>query len=329
LDPGDLPDIIPDLISTILDKLEIEVDAGGLSMISNAGITPDLPEDGPVSVDYETTVTGLAPGDHDICVTATGSDPGGSDSVTQCETIHLLQLALSPAFESNELGSDNDHTVTATILGDPAQVAGRLIDFAVSGQNGGAAGTCAPLDCMTDAAGQVTFAYSTPVEPDSLGEDWIKATTVIAGEDTFVEVHKEWVDTTPPEALCYPTANPHGDQEPVAPGKGGQGQNQDGFYEMSGSDDVWPPDTLGLFVTDTESGTVFGPFAVGTRIKYVEANGATPSISPMGGNNGKGGGLAIDVDWKIVGNGDAAVTAVDGSGNVGGPVFCLVPPPPK
>lgn len=35
------------------------------------------------------------------------------------------------------------------------------------------------------------------------------------------------------------------------------------------------------------------------------------------------------VDWQTRGTGDAAVTAIDGSGNVGGPVTCLVPLPPK
>jgi hypothetical protein len=184
-------------------------------------------------------------------VTANGTDAGGSGSVTECVTINLLQLTLAPDFESNELGSDNEHTVTATILGDPTEVAGRLIDFAVSGQNAGATGVCAPPDCMTDAAGQVTFTYSVPVTPDSLGLDSIRATTVIAGQETFVDVYKEWVDTTPPEAFCDPTVNPHGQQNPVAPGNGGQGQNQDGFYEMSGFDDVWPPDTLEMFVTDS------------------------------------------------------------------------------
>ncbi len=44
-----------------------------------------------------------------------------------------------------------------------------------------------------------------------------------------------------------------------------------------------------MFVTDTGSGTVFGPFPVGTTIKYTEANGATPSSKKMGSSNGEAG----------------------------------------
>ena len=40
-----------------------------------------------------------------------------------------------------------------------------------------------------------------------------------------------------------------------------------------------------FFVVDTGSGTVFGPFPSGTRIKYTEAPGAAPEQKPMGGPN--------------------------------------------
>ena len=76
-----------------------------------------------------------------------------------------LDLALAPLEETNELGSDDTHTVTATILGDPTQVAGILVDFAVTGQYAGTTGDCVPASCLTDAAGQVTFTYSVPVAP--------------------------------------------------------------------------------------------------------------------------------------------------------------------
>jgi hypothetical protein len=327
-DPGNLPAIIPDLISTSLDKLEISVDGGAATQIANADIDPDLPQAGPIAVDYSTTVSGLAPGDHEICVTAYGSDAGGSANVTRCETIHVLKLTIDQDTDTNELGSDNTHTVTVTVEGDPSQVAGYVIGFEVTGQNGGTAGTCDPPDCATDANGQVTFTYTVPIEPDSLGEDAIAATTTIAGEEVTVDVHKLWQDTTPPEAACDPTENPHGNNEPRAPGNGGQGQNQDGFYGLSATDDVWPGDALAIYVTDSGSGTVFGPFPVGTTIKYVEDDEAIPSITPMGGNNASGKGQGNAVDWQIIGNGDAEVTAVDGSGNESDPASCLVPPPP-
>jgi hypothetical protein len=176
----------------------------------------------------------------------------------------------------------------------------------------------------TGAAGEATFSYTPPVAPASLGTDTIEACftnadgTVIYGCDT---AEKTWQDTTPPTAACTPSVNPGG-KEPKAPGKGGQGQNQDGFYELSAEDVVWPADALAIYVVDTGSGTVFGPYPVGTNIKYTEANGAPPSEKKMGS-----GSDAVDV--HITGTGDAEVYAVDGSGNVSESVFCLVPPPPQ
>ena len=73
---------------------------------------------------------------------------------------------------------------------------------------------------------------------------------------------KLWEDTTPPVAQCVPSTNPDGDV-PGAPGNGGQGQNQDGFYRLVASDDIWPDDALEVFVKDDGSSVVFGPFAVG------------------------------------------------------------------
>ncbi len=133
------------------------------------------------------------------------------------------------------------------------------------------------------------------------------------------------LDSTPPEAECLEGANPHGKTMPKAPGNGGQGQNQDGFYELVAADDVWPAEGLGLFVLDSGSGTVFGPFEVGTVIKYTEGNGAVPKIMKIGSGIGQAGA----VSWHIIGNGDAVLSAVDGSGNVSAYATCLVPPPPK
>lgn len=96
------------------------------------------------------------------------------------------------------------------------------------------------------------------------------------------------------------------------------GQNPDGFYELQATDIVDPDPQV--FLLDTGSGTVFGPFSSGTRVKYTQAGGATPGQKPMG--NGA-------VQWHITGTGDAAVYGVDASGNTSPHVACLVPSPPK
>ena len=124
---------------------------------------------------------------------------------------------------------------------------------------------------------------------------------------------------------CEPTENPHGNKKPTAPGNGGQGQNQDGFYEIGSSSGE------AVFVLDDGSGSVFGPLSSGDEIKYVEDDTAIPNISPMGANNSGGNNgpnQGNDTDWEIIGNGDALVVYVDGFGNVT-VTACLVPSPPK
>jgi len=141
------------------------------------------------------------------------------------------------------------------------------------------------------------------------------------------------VDDEPPIAACRETVNPHGKRVPPAgsttlPGPKG-GQNEDGFYELLAKDVAPPPlppdPDPEIFVVDTGSGTLFGPFASGTRIKYTEANGATPGMKKIGSTSGQAGAIAA----HITGTGDAAVFAVDAAGNESDLVFCLVPPPPK
>ena len=319
--PGNLPNIIPDLISSSLDSLEMEVDGGGKNLIPNSAINPDLPHPGAISVTYAMTVPNLGPGDHNIDVTANGHDVKGSGSAIESVTVHLLQIALEPSTEINELGTPGQiHTVTATVLGPDsgsASVAGRLVQFEIpSGPNNGASGTCSPnADCTTDASGVVSFTYTAMQGLAGLGTDTIRASFTLndpTGETGSAEVTKVWEDTTPPVPDCLEGVNPAG--------KVPQAQNEDGYYNLTAIDAVDPNPEI--FVVDTGSGTVFGPFASGTIIKYTEDPTATPIQKKIGGPKSA-------VAWHIIGTGDAAMYAVDASGNEASAVSCLVPPPPK
>lgn len=216
-----------------------------------------------------------------------------------------LAIDLDPDFAVNELGVQPDHTVTATVHEDGSPLEGAVVDFTVSGPSG----PLGPVAVLTDANGQASYTYPGV----ALGLDTITACVEV---DICDVVEKEWVDTTPPVAQCVEGPNPSGNV-PRAPGNGGQGQNQDGFYTILANDLVDPDPAV--FVVDTGTGFVFGPFASGTNIKYTEANGADPSQAP-------GPGV---VDWNLKGQGDAAVFAVDASGNVSDHASCLVPPAPQ
>jgi hypothetical protein len=124
-------------------------------------------------------------------------------------------------------------------------------------------------------------------------------------------------DVTRPRAACEETTNPSGKNVPTAGANPKSGQNPDGFYVLSASDNVTGSPMI--FVSDSASTFVAGPYASGTTIKLVQAPGATPNVKPGAG----------DIDWKITLNGDAIVSAVDGSGNISAAASCKVPPPPK
>jgi hypothetical protein len=316
-DPNNLPNLIPNLIGSTLTQVQMSVDSGLPTTLTT---TPATPQPGPASVTYSTTTAGLNPGSHQICVTAFGTDvSGGSTSVQTCVTVKVYDLTLSPASATNELGSDNTHTVTATLLGPAGSVSGFHVSFAVTGTNAGATGACAPVSCNTNASGAVTFTYSVPVAPSSLGTDTITASVTLdnpTGATDTESVVKHWVDTTPPVASCTPTTNPSGNNVPSAGKNPASGENPAGFYLLSASDAVDPNPQIR--VHDTGSSFVAGPYHDGTKIKLAQAPGATPGTKP-------GPGV---IDWKITLNGDASVTATDSSGNTT-TVSCKVSPPPK
>jgi hypothetical protein len=180
-----------------------------------------------------------------------------------------------------------------------------------------------------------TETISVSATPEQQGQtyecdDWatINGVVMTDAEGNPILEHKTITvpDTTAPLVDCVETTNPSGKKVPPAgPGAGNSGQNPDGFYELLAVDvvdadpDIYVVDKGADGLFGTADDTTFGPFASGTKIKYVEANGATPSISA-------GPGV---IDWMIKGQGDFGIEAVDASGNVSEHLQCHVPPPPK
>ena len=263
--------------------------------------------------------SGAAAGTY-TCTDNVSFDGTLAEGVVESKTIHVPGISLTPVTDTNELGVDLSHTVTATVVaGAAGPLAGASVEIEITtGPNAGLSATG-----LTDPNGELSLTWTPAVEPASLGTDSVTAWLLDPAGDRVAsaDASKAWVDTIAPSAACVATVNPHGKNVPKAPGNGGQGQNQDGFYQLLGTDGVWLADGLELFITDNGSGTVFGPFAYGTRIKYTQAVTGTPVIKKMGS-------ASDAVDWHIIGTGDAELSVVDGSGNTG-TASCLVPPPPK
>lgn len=119
-DMSELADFITDSLGSSLDTLEIAVDGGAASTIPNADTSLPLPQGGPATVTYSTEVTGLAPGEHEICVTASGTDAGGSGSVTACITVNVVievGLDIKPNSDPNSINTTSAGRIAVAILG--------------------------------------------------------------------------------------------------------------------------------------------------------------------------------------------------------------------
>ncbi|HKJ57241.1 MAG TPA: VWA domain-containing protein, partial [Nitriliruptoraceae bacterium] len=217
-DPATLGDAINEAIGASLDAIDINVDSGGYTAIPAGDIDISLPT--PTSfaaktANWSTTVAGLAPGLHEICVRATGTDVGGTGTVSECKSIRLLQLQNdgTEVDATNELGEDNEHTINVVVAGDDG---GRDVTFdVVSGPNSPAVAVV-----QTDADGKASFSWTSPQDPSGLGTDTVEVSITVDGETQTLVFTKEWVDTTPPTAECLESVNPNGNT-PQAPGKGG------------------------------------------------------------------------------------------------------------
>jgi len=82
----------------------------------------------------------------------------------------MPRLTLTPFAGSDPAGGT--HTITATLTARGSPMSSYVVGFQLTGQNAGAAATCVPASCETDANGTVTFTYP---DTNGAGTDTIKA----------------------------------------------------------------------------------------------------------------------------------------------------------
>src|SRR5205085_913692 len=92
----------------------------------------------------------------------------------------------------------------------------------------------------------------------------------------------------PPTAACTPTTNPGGKNIPGQNASPKAGQNPDGYYQLLGVDPDSPAPAI--FVGDTGSSFVAGPYAPGTKVKITQ----TPGADPLGRGAADGAGELLD-----------------------------------
>jgi hypothetical protein len=218
-------------------------------------------------------------------------------------------MTLTPVEDENP--EDTEHTVTATLLEDGVPLGGASIEFEVTGVNPATGAN------TTNAAGQATFTWLGVDE----GTDTV--TACYQADDTpaceaVASAVKHWLHVNkPPTAACVPTTNPGGKNIPGQNASPKAGMNPDGYYQLLGVDPDSPAPAI--FVGDTESSFVAGPYAPGTKVKITQAPGITPRVKPG----------PKDIEAHIFLNGDARVFAVDDENLGSTEVICYVPRPPK
>jgi hypothetical protein len=218
-------------------------------------------------------------------------------------------LTLAPAEDENP--EDTEHTVTATLLEDGVPLGGASIEFEVTGVNPTTGAN------TTNPAGQATFTWLGVDE----GTDTV--TACYQADDTpaceaVASAVKHWLHVNkPPTAACVPTTNPGGKNIPGQNASPKAGMNPDGYYQLLGVDPDSPAPAI--FVGDTESSFVAGPYAPGTKVKITQTPGGTPRAKPG----------PKDIEAHIFLNGDARVFAVDDENLGSTEVICYVPRPPK
>lgn len=126
--------------------------------------------------------------------------------------------------------------------------------------------------------------------------DWIRVLTRVQVQ----------ADTTPPVVYCDAGSNPGGKTQEKK--EQSSGSDKEIFVELIGADET--DGAVDLYLTDSESGIEFGPFAPGTQVQLVEAKGATPQQTPGSGT----------VEYRIRTNGEVMISATDEAGNEGSSV---------
>lgn len=92
-DIGDLPNILPSVISSRITKVEYRLDDGDPVDISD---TLGLPVEGPGELDVAVDLpSSLTAGEHQVCLIVTGEDAGGSSSETTCSKLVAVTGELS------------------------------------------------------------------------------------------------------------------------------------------------------------------------------------------------------------------------------------------
>lgn len=198
--PADAIGILPGVIASQLLAVSVRVD-GGLPV--PATVSPGVPATGPVSATWTAATGPLAPGAHEICATAKGSDAGGSGQAVDCVTVHVNAApAVSAAGGTGAEGSAIP--VSAAVTDDGAHsvawsyVAGPGVDPGAACAFGDASAAATAVTCTDDGSFTVTATVDDGINPAVSSS----ALVDVSNADPTVAI------TAPGDGSSHPTAAP-------------------------------------------------------------------------------------------------------------------------
>ncbi|MGI0012774.1 MAG: hypothetical protein ACREBU_04920 [Nitrososphaera sp.] len=118
-DFSDLAHEIQSAIGSTLESVEVTVDSVPIT-VDTSDVLPKNGGFDPKSVDYNATANDLGPGTYELCATATGTDAGGTDSVTECVekiVIQLVEIDIKPGSFPNSINTNNNGKIPVALLG--------------------------------------------------------------------------------------------------------------------------------------------------------------------------------------------------------------------
>ncbi|MGH9991733.1 MAG: hypothetical protein ACREBU_01350 [Nitrososphaera sp.] len=138
-DFSDLAAEIQSAIGSTLVSVDVTVDGSPVA-VTTSDVLPKNGGFDPKNIDYEATAEDLGPGTYEICAIATGSDVGGTDSVTECVekiVIQLVGLDIKPGSFPNSINTNNNGKIPVALLGsatfDVSEVDTTTLEFGPGG----------------------------------------------------------------------------------------------------------------------------------------------------------------------------------------------------
>jgi len=264
-----------------------------------------------------------------FATTATDNCPGVTVSYSQASgSLFPKGVTTVTATATDASGNTAATTFTVTVVDNEAPKIACPANITVGNDLGKCTAVVPFAATASDNCPGVVVTYS--VAPGSVfpkGNTVVMATATDASGNkatcTFTVTVK---DTEAPVATCVPTTNPSGKNEPGEKSS----ENNDGFYQLLGKDNCDLPAALGLYVKDSKSNYVAGPFLSGDKVKIVQIGRNEDGDDDKSNKNPrmtlyKTGAIKARVYLL----GDALLVVKDAAGNTSATALCPVPPKEK